>query len=72
MRRYREVIIPSTRQILAADQAAFQVDKVDFPTLLDLEMQLLNFEVDYHRLHVEREKLLVELAEAVGVASGER
>jgi hypothetical protein len=34
-------------------------------------MRLLRFEVEFHRLHVEREKLIVALAEAVGVRPGE-
>ncbi|CAN0475817.1 unnamed protein product, partial [Laminaria digitata] len=68
MEVYRTSIIPTTRQTLDADLIAYQVDKVDFLNLLDIEMRLLNFEVDYHRLHVEREKLIVRLAEAVGVS----
>lgn len=68
MELYRRSIIPTTRQTLEADRVAYQVDKVDFLDLLDIEMRLLRFEVDYHRLHVEREKLIVRLAEAVGVA----
>ncbi len=68
MEKYRSSIIPTTRQTLDADRIAFQVDKVDFLNLLDIEMRLLNFEVEYHRLHVEREKLIVRLAQAVGVA----
>lgn len=68
MELYRRSIIPTTRQTFDADRIAYQVDKVDFLDLLDIEMRLLNFEVDYHRLHVEREKLIVRLAEAVGIA----
>lgn len=71
MELYRRSIIPTTRQTLDADRIAYQVDKVDFLNLLDIEMRLLNFEVDYHRLHVEREKLIVRLAEAVGVPPAE-
>ncbi|MEQ9497552.1 MAG: TolC family protein [Deltaproteobacteria bacterium] len=71
MELYRSSIIPTTRQSLDADRIAYQVDKVDFLNLLDIEMRLLSFEVDYHRLHVEREKLIVQLAEAVGVAPSE-
>lgn len=68
MELFRSSIIPTTRQTLDADRIAYQVDKVDFLNLLDIEMRLLNFEVDYHRLHVQREKLIVQMAEAVGVA----
>lgn len=67
MEAYRTSIIPMTQQTLEADLIAYQVDKVDILDLLEIEMKLLNYEVDYHRLHVEREKLVVQLAEAVGV-----
>ncbi len=49
MKVYRDSIIPATRQTLAADRIAYEVGKVDFLNLLDIEMRLLNFEVDYHR-----------------------
>ena len=67
MELYRTAIIPNTKQSLEADQIAYQVDRIDFLNLLDIEMRLFNFEVDYHRLHVAREQAIVRIAHAVGV-----
>ncbi len=67
MEQYRTTIIPLVQQTLEADQTAYQVDKIDVLDLLNIEMRLLNFEVDYHRLHAVREQQIVGLARAVGV-----
>lgn len=67
MQVYERAIIPNTQQALDAELAAYQVDRADFLDLLDLEMKLLAYQIDFHRLHAEHEKLLVQLAAAVGV-----
>lgn len=71
MELYRTAIIPNTQQSLESDRIAYQVDRVDFLNLLDIEMRLFNFEVDYHRLHVAREQAIARIAHAVGVPPGD-
>lgn len=71
MDKYARDIIPTTEQTLEADLVAYQVDKVSFLDVLDVEMKLVRYQIDFHRLHVAHEKLLVELARAVGVAPSE-
>ena len=60
------VIIPQAKQSLAADMVGYQVDKVDFLTLLDSQVNLLNVELAYERHLVEHEKTLAALEAEVG------
>ena len=62
----RDAIIPQADQALAAATAGYQVDEVDFLTLLDNQMTLLEFEIDYHRHLSQYEKTLAHLESVVG------
>ena len=59
-------IIPQADQSLNAALAGYQVDKVDFLTLLDNQVKLFNFEIAYHRHRADYEKYLAELEAVVG------
>jgi cobalt-zinc-cadmium efflux system outer membrane protein len=63
---FEAVIIPQAKQSLAAAMVGYQVDKVDFLSLLDSQVQLLNFEVDHYRHLAEHEKALAALEAEVG------
>ena len=63
----RDETIPVTRQTLQAERAAYQVDRGDMVELLQTELTLVGRLVEFHRLHVEQEILLVELARVLGV-----
>ena len=66
MALFRDAIIPQADQSLAAAIAGYQVDEVDFLTLLDNQMTLLEFEIDYHRHLSQYEKSLAHLESVVG------
>ena len=63
---FHTAIIPQADQSLTAAMAGYQVDKVDFLTLLDNQMSLFNFEIAYYRHLIEYEKSLAELEAVVG------
>ena len=66
MRKFSDDIIPTTQQTLEADLVAYQVDKVSFLDLLDVEMKLVRYQIDFHRLHVMHEQLIIRLARVLG------
>ena len=66
MELFRDAIIPQADQSLAAAIAGYQVDEVDFLTLLDNQVTLLNFEIDYYRHLSQYEKTLARLEAVVG------
>ena len=70
-RRLRDEIIPATRQTLAVERAAYQVDRDEMRNLLQTELQLIGRLIEFHTLHVEQEVLLVELTRAVGCPRSE-
>ncbi len=70
-RRLRDEIIPATRQTLAVERAAYQVDRDEMRNLLQTELQLIGRLIEFHVLHVEQELLLVELVRAVGCPRAE-
>lgn len=63
---FRSAILPQAQQSLESAMAAYQVDKVDFLTLLNNQVSLLQFEIEYYRHVIEREKELAELEAIVG------
>jgi outer membrane protein TolC len=63
---FQTAILPQARQSLESAMAGYQVDKVDFLTLLNSQVSLLNFEIDYYRHVTDHEKLLAELEAVVG------
>ena len=63
---FRTAIIPQAKQALDVAIVAYQVDKVDFLTLLSNQVALFNFEIDHFRYQIEYEKSLAELEAVVG------
>ena len=62
----RSAIIPQAQQALSASLAGYQVDRVDFLTLLDSQVNLLDYEVDAYGHLTEVEKILAQIEMAVG------
>lgn len=63
---FRTAIIPQAKQALDVAIVAYQVDKVDFLTLLSNQVALFNFEIDHFRYQIEYEKSLADLEAVVG------
>ena len=62
----RKGIIPQARQSLESALAGYSVDKVDFLTLLDNQVTLLNWEIKDHRELANYEQNLANLENVVG------
>jgi outer membrane protein TolC len=65
---YKTGIIPQARQSLNSAIAGYQVNKVDFLTLVDNRLTLYNYEIFYHQTLADYEKNLSELEEVTGEA----
>ncbi len=65
IRLYEEGFLPQARQSLDSAISGYQVDKVDFLTLVDNQLTLLKFELAYYRTLTSYEKELAELEEVV-------
>ena len=63
---YKTGILPQASQSLNSAMVGYQVDKVDFLTLLNNQITMINFELEYYRLISEHEKNYAELEAAVG------
>ncbi|MBL7074452.1 TolC family protein [candidate division KSB1 bacterium] len=63
---YRTGIIPQASQSLNSTLAGYQVNKVDFLTLLNGQMTLFKYEVDYYRILADYEKDLAAIEMVVG------
>ena len=63
---YRTAILPQARQSLESAMAGYQVDKVDFLTLLNNQVTLFKFEIDHYHHVIQRERKLAELEAVVG------
>ncbi len=63
---YRTAILPQAQQSLESAMASYQVDRVDFLTLLNNQVSLFDFEIEYYRHVIQREKKLAELESVVG------
>ena len=63
---FRTAMLPQAGQSLASALSGYRVDKVDFLTLLNNQMTLLNFEIAHYRHVIEHEKRVADLAAAVG------
>jgi outer membrane protein TolC len=59
-------IIPQATQSLGSALAGYQVNKIDFLTLLDNQITLFNYQVQYERVFADYEKKLAELEAVVG------
>ncbi|MCY3870725.1 MAG: TolC family protein [Gemmatimonadetes bacterium] len=63
---FRTAMLPQAEQSLASALSGYRVDKVDFLTLLNNQMTLLNFEIAHYRHVIEHEKRVADLEAAVG------
>lgn len=63
---FRTAMLPQAEQSLASALSGYRVDKVDFLTLLDNHMTLLNFEIAYYRHVIAHEKRVADLEAVVG------
>lgn len=68
---FREGIIPQATASLDSAVAGYQVNKVDFLTLLNNQITLFNYEIEYYRTVTGHETKLAEMEEAVGVSIAE-
>ncbi|GJL78875.1 MAG: RND transporter [Nitrospinaceae bacterium] len=62
----KTAILPQARQSLESALAGYGVDKVDFLTLLNNQVTLLDWEIKYHRELTDYEQTLAELEQTVG------
>ncbi len=68
---FRDGIIPQATASLDSAVAGYQVNKVNFLTLLSNQITLLNYEIEYYRALTDHEIKLAEMEEAVGVSIAE-
>jgi cobalt-zinc-cadmium efflux system outer membrane protein len=61
IRLYEEGFLPQARQSLDSAISGYQVDKVDFLTLVDNQLTLLRFELAYAKTRTDYEKQLARL-----------
>lgn len=63
---YETGIIPQAEQSLESSLAGYQNDKTDFLSLLDSEMSLFQFRLDYHRFVADYHKAVAEIEAFTG------
>jgi outer membrane protein TolC len=68
---FRDGIIPQATASLDSAVAGYQVNKVNFLTLLSNQITLLNYEIEYYRALSNQEIKLAEMEEAVGISIAE-
>jgi cobalt-zinc-cadmium efflux system outer membrane protein len=68
---FEDGILPQAQQSFESDQTAYQVDKVDFQTLLSGLMNLYEYEMNYYMTLAEYQKTLAELEVIIGEQIGE-
>lgn len=64
---YENQILPQAEQSLNSALSGYQVNKVDFITLLNNQITLFNFRINYYRIISEHEKSIAGIEAAVGV-----
>lgn len=64
---YRTGIIPQTSLQIASAMSAYRVNRADFMTLLDSQMTLYRYELEYHQALTEYEKSVASLEAVVGM-----
>jgi outer membrane protein TolC len=69
---YRTGIIPQANLQIQAAMSAYRVNKADFMTLLDSQMTLYKYELEYHQALTDYEKNIASLGAAVGKPFFER
>ncbi len=68
---YKSGIIPQATQSLNSAIAGYQNDKVDFLTLLNNQITLFNYELDYYRILSDYNKNIANLEALVGLRFNE-
>ena len=63
---YKTGLVPQSKTSLESAMAGYQVDKVDFITLVNNELSVYNYEIEYYRLITNYMNKLSELEAAVG------
>jgi cobalt-zinc-cadmium efflux system outer membrane protein len=63
---YQTAILPQARQSLESARSGYQVDKVDFLTLLFNQITLFNYEIAYHQSLSSYFQTIAKLEEMVG------
>ncbi len=63
---YRTGIIPQAEESLESSMAGYQNDNVDFLSLLDSELTLFQFRLDYHRFIADYHKEVAEIEALTG------
>jgi outer membrane protein TolC len=63
---YQTGIIPQANLQINSAMSAYRVNKADFMTLLDSQMTLYKYELEYHQALTEYEKSMANLEAAVG------
>ena len=69
---YKTGIIPQASLQVDSAMAAYKVNKVDFLTLLDSQLTLYRYEIEYHQALTEYEKSIANLEALVGKEFFER
>jgi outer membrane protein TolC len=69
---YKTGIIPQTSLQINSAMSAYQVNKADFMTLLDSQMTLYKYELEYHQALTEYEKNVASMGAAIGKQLFER
>ena len=64
---YKTGIIPQANQTYQADLSAYQVDKVDFLTLLDSLLTVYRYQIDYYQVLSDYQQNVAALAASSGV-----
>ena len=63
---FQDGIIPQAKQTVSSMLAGYQVNEVDFLNLVDSQVTLLNYEVQYWKALTDAKKALARLVSAVG------
>ena len=63
---YKTGLVPQSKTSLESAMSGYQVDKVDFITLVNNELSVYNYEIEYYRLITNYMNKLSELEAAVG------
>jgi outer membrane protein TolC len=69
---YKTGIIPQANLQINSAMSAYRVNKADFMTLLDSQMTLFKYELEYHQALTEYEKNVASLGAAVGERFSQR
>lgn len=64
---FKSVIIPQATQALNSSLSAYQVDKVEFLTLVNNQLTLFNFELEYYKALSEYQQDFAELEALLGI-----